>query len=340
MPGISGDEGWWGVQALAWLSNRPYEAHTTSGNPTDLFFLIPIALLHTIASPSFPVLRAIPALVNLLALPLGFWFARRLFGKTTAWIYTVALAIMPTAIAHSRLAQDPSQSIFWTSIVIFLCLLSLQARRRAWLYLGAALLVFPVALWTHPTNVFIAPFLVLPGIATVRPLLPTSPRRATAFVMTMLVAGLVIAWSSFRLLAWWNEYLDRPWLSIASARLTDGGQWLEFAVNNARLFNGVTIYHYFSGARPATAPFDVGVVILVVAAFWGFVVTPAARRSLLDHGLIVACAAMWMVFFAYAGPQALRPHAERWGLCLIVPGTLFLARGLTAWIEWMPGSDG
>ena len=41
-----------------------------------------------------------------------------------------------------------------------------------------------------------------------------------------------------------------------------------------------------------------------------------------------------------AGPQALRPHAERWGLCLIVPGTLFLARGLTAWIEWMPGSDG
>ena len=153
MPGISGDEGWWGVQALAWLSNRPYEAHTTSGNPTDPFFLIPLALLHTIASPSFWALRAIPALVNLLALPLGFWFARRLFGNTTAWIYTVALAIMPTAIAHSRIAQDPSQSIFWTSIVIYLCLLSLEARRRAWLYLGAALLVFSVALWTHPTNV-------------------------------------------------------------------------------------------------------------------------------------------------------------------------------------------
>ena len=46
---------------------------------------------------------------------------------------------------------------------------------------------------------------------------------------------------------------------------------------------------------------------------------------------------MWVAFYAFAGPQALRPHAERWGLCLIVPGTLFLARGLTAWIEWMPG---
>jgi hypothetical protein len=50
-PGISGDEGWWGIQALAWLSGRPYEAHTTSGNPTDLFFLVPLALVHAIARP-------------------------------------------------------------------------------------------------------------------------------------------------------------------------------------------------------------------------------------------------------------------------------------------------
>ena len=123
---------------------------------------------------------------------------------------------------------------------------------------------------------------------------------------------------------------------MAAARLTDGGQWLEFAVNNARLFNGVTIYHYFSGARPATVPYDLGVVIVIVAAFWGFLLTPAARRSLLDYGLILACATMWMAFYVFAGPQALRPHAERWGLCLIVPGTLFLARGLAAWIERRP----
>ena len=38
---------------------------------------------------------------------------------------------------------------------------------------------------------------------------------------------------------------------------------------------------------------------------------------------------MWIGFYAFAGPQALRPHVERWGLCLIVPGTLVLARGLT-----------
>jgi hypothetical protein len=336
VPGISGDEGWWGVQATAWLSGRPYQVHTTSGNPTDPFFLIPLALVHGVASPSFAALRAVSALVNLLALPIGFWFVRRLYGNTTAWIYTVALAIMPTAIAHSRLAQDPSQSIFWTGIVIYLSLLGLEERRRTWLYLGAALLVFPIALWTHPTNVFIAPFLVLPCVATVRLLLP-SPKRSMALVlMSVFLAGLLIAWPTFTLVARWNDYLDRPWLSMALTRLTDGGQWLEFAVNTARLFNGVTIYHYFSGARPATVPFDLGVVVVVVVALWGFLLTPAANRRRLDYGLIVACATMWVAFYAFAGPQALRPHAERWGLCLIVPGTLFLARGLTAWIEGVP----
>jgi hypothetical protein len=339
VPGVSGDEGWWGIQALAWLSGRPYEAHTTSGNPIDLFFLVPLALSHAIAPPSFLLLRIVPALVNLLALPLGFWFVRRLYGNTTAWIHTVGLAIMPTAIAHSRICQDPSQSIFWTSIVIYLALLGLKERGRAWIYSGAALLIFPVALWTHPTNVFIAPFLVLPFVAAVRPRLPASRRGRVIILVVatlLLTVGLSIAALTLGHLSAANQYLDQPWLAIASARMIDGGQWFEFAANNARLFNGVTIYHYFSGARPLTVPYDAGFVVVVVTALWGFLLTPPARRTPLDYGLIVASTTMWVGFYAFAGPQALRPHFERWGLCLIAPGTLVLARGLTAWIERMP----
>ena len=108
VPGISGDEGWWGVQAHAWVSNRPYEAHTTSGNPTDLFFLIPVALVQKLAPPSFLLLRTVPTLVNLLAIPVGFLFVRRLYGNATAWIHAVGIAVLPTAIAHSRICQDPS----------------------------------------------------------------------------------------------------------------------------------------------------------------------------------------------------------------------------------------
>jgi 4-amino-4-deoxy-L-arabinose transferase-like glycosyltransferase len=334
VPGISGDEGWWGVQAHAWVSNRPYEAHTTSGNPTDLFFLIPVALVQKLAPPSFLLLRTVPTLVNLLAIPIGFLFVRRLYGNTTAWMHAVGLAVLPTAIAHSRICQDPSQSIFWTSLVIYLSLLGVANPRRAWWYGGAALVTFAVALWTHPTNVFVAAFLLLPCLSVSHRLASASrSRRAIALgaVAIVVTVGLLAAWPGFRDFRS-NPYMART-LSTASTRMTDGAQWFEFAANNARLFNGVTIYHYFSGARPPTIPYDVGFVIVVGAALSGLLLT-AATRPVLDYRLVVACAIMWLGFYAFAGPQALRPHAERWGLCLIAPATLVVARGLTAWMEW------
>ena len=338
VPGVSGDEGWWGVQAIAWCSGRPYETHTTSGNPVDLLLLVPLGLLHAIASPSFLVLRTIPAAVNLLALPLSFWLVRRVYGDTTAWLHTVALAISPTAIAHSRICYDPSQSIFWTSLAVLLPLIGFEAQRRVWLYLGASILFFLLAVHTHPTNVFVAPFLVLPVVSALRPLLPASAARraflamAAAFVAALTMAAVVTALGH---LAPSNEYLNQPWPAIAFARLTDGRQWFEFAANNARLFNGVTIYHYFSGARPVTFYYDAAFVIVTVVALAGFCLAPA-RRLARDGGLLVACGLTWSVFYVFAGPAALRPHFERWGLCLIVPGTLVLARGVGRWLESSP----
>ena len=339
VPGLSGDEGWWGVQALAWLSGRPYEPRTTSGNPIDLFFLVPVALLHAAGSPSFALLRLVPALANVLALGTGFFFVRRLFGGTTAWIHAVALAVLPTAIAHSRISQDPSQSVFWTGLVVYLALLGVKERTAAGRWLAGAIVLFPVALWTHPTNVFVAPFLLLPIVAAIGGRVPDSRRAriglgiATAF---LLAAGSIVAWLAFAIAARSYPSLDRPWLSHAAARLADGSQWLEFAANNVRLLNGITVYHYFSGARPWTLPYDAGAVLAVLLVLGGFALAAARRRSPLDAGLLAGCAGTWLLFYAFAGPQALRPHAERWGLCLLVPASLVLARGIGAWIEHAP----
>jgi hypothetical protein len=152
----------------------------------------------------------------------------------------------------------------------------------------------------------------------------------------LLALGLLSAWFAVRHLAPSNDYLDRPWLSMAAARMMDGRQWFEFAANNGRLFNGVTVYHYFSGARPATAPLDAAFVLVAGTLLAGLLMTISTRPRPLDIALILACAGTWIGFYAFAGPQALRPHFERWGLCLIVPGTLVMARGLAAWLEWMP----
>ncbi len=336
IPGISGDEGWWGNQALAWLANQPYEARTTSGNPIDLFFLVPVAVLHAFAPPSFLLLRTIPALVNLLALPVGYWFINRAYGRTTALTYTVALASMPTAIAHSRICQDPSQSVFWSGIAVYLSLLGYAENTLRWTYGAAAILVFPIVLWSHPTNVFIAPFLVLPLVPAIRARWPAAARArvilSLAGAVLIVLAGLTTLAVVQHLSATIN-YLNRPWLSNAAARMIDGRQWFELAANSARLLNGVTVYHYFSGARPVTPPYDAAVVIVVGVALWGLLRRSHGRRRSLDAALVLATAGTWLGFYAFAGPQALRPHAERWGLCLIVPATLVLARGASAWIE-------
>lgn len=345
VPGVSGDEGWWGIQALAWLANRPYETNTTSGNPIDMFLLVPVALVHAMAPPSFALLRSVPILANLLVLPVAFFMVRRIYGTTTATLHTVALAVLPAAIAHGRICQDPSQTVFWTGIVIYLALTGLTVR-RPWVPLGLTLLIFfPIALWTHPTNVFIAPFLLLPVAALVRPVLPHSYRARAALLggaLVVLAAAALGALSALRTLAGWNDYVHKPWFSIAAERMTDGALWFEFAANNARLFSGVTIYHYFSGARPWTVPFDAAFVTIALAALAGFVRAPRGPRSVADAGLIAACAGTWLLFYAFAGPDALRPHFERWGLCLLVPGALVIARGTAHWIEgatsarWIP----
>jgi hypothetical protein len=350
MPGVSGDEGWWGMQSLAWLANRPYEAHTTSGNPTDLLFLVPVAYAQEIGPPSFTLLRLVPALVNLIALPIGFWFVRRVYGRTTAWIYTVALAIQPTAIAHSRITQDPSQSIFWTGLVVYLSLLAVDGRNRAWAFLGLTL-AFPAALWTHPTNVFVAPFVLAAVVAAIAPLVLRRVEREGGLVAPtrrraiLVVAGIVLLTTALVLalarslvayMTMWSESLDKPWVELAAVRVTDGRQWFEFAANNGRLFNGVTVYHYFSGARPTTLPYDTGFVLVALAVSCALVLAIAVERRRTDMALAASCVATWIGFYLFAGPQALRPHAERWGLCLIVPAMLVLARGVTVWIERAP----
>jgi hypothetical protein len=335
MPGIDGDEGWWGVQALRWLHGQPYEARTTNGNPIDLLLLVPLALAHAAWAPSFTLLRAVPGVLNLVALPIVFVLVRRVYGSTTAWIQTVATAVLPTAIAHSRLCQDPSQSIPWTTIAVALSLRTLQgvndrARLRNWG--GALLLASLAAVFTHPTNIFIAPFTALPFVEA-------GWRRAGAgltIIVTVLLVAVAVLVPAVKDAARSNALLDKPWLSIAAAHVSHPSNWLEFLVNYGRLFDGVVVYHYLSDPHVISIASDLGFAIAAPLIVWGFVLALRHERSAVDAGLAVAWLSMALLYFAFAGPEALRPNFERWGLCLIAPGTFVIARGIAGWIEALP----
>jgi hypothetical protein len=342
IPGIDGDEAWWGVQATRWLHGEPYETRTTSGNPVDLAFLIPLGLMHGVSPPSFGLLRSLPALTNLAALALGFALVRRLYGASAAWIQTIALAIAPTAIAHSRLCQDPSQSILWTSLVLHLSLLGLKERERWRLYTAAALLTFPIAVWSHPTNALVAPFLAVPLAPVLRARFPAS-RRGSAWFLSAAAGSAALAAATALIAA--RSTVDHivgsdpavpGALGPSIARLIDGGQWLDYLRNYERLLSGVTVYRYLSGGPSSVFAYDAIAAVAAVAMLAGMAITAVRSRAALDHALLFCWASTWLLFYVFAGPRAIEPNLERWGLCLLPPVVLVVGRVLVAAIESAP----
>jgi hypothetical protein len=338
VPGINGDEGWWGTQALAWRAGPlPFE-RTPSANPVSMLFLVPLGLVHGLGPPSFALLRSISVVANLLALGVNFWCAHRLFGLTTATIQTVALAIAPTAIAHGRFAQEPTLSILTTSLVIYAALAGVTAQRAVFgLGLGALSgMLLLAALTVHPTNIFCVPFVALPfarGLARVLRMRCDSRRRVLLGGVAFVVSSVAIAagawtWLLLRGISAQHGTLSHQ-IDGVTARLTDVAVMVEFLRNFGRLFTGVTIFYYMSGPRLSEWIYDGAALaagVLLVAASVQRLRQP--RPGALDVGLVGAWAAMLLLYYALAGPDAIRPAYERYGLCLVVPTLLIASRAI------------
>jgi hypothetical protein len=133
-----------------------------------------------------------------------------------------------------------------------------------------------------------------------------------------------------------NELLNKPWLAIAAGHLARPSSWFEFLVNYGRLFDGVVVYHYLSDPHAVSVASDLGFAMAAPAIVCGFGLALGGERSAVDAALAIAWVSSAFLFFAFAGPEALRPNFERWGLCLIAPGTFVIARGITGWLDALP----
>ena len=66
---------------------------------------------------------------------------------------------------------------------------------------------------------------------------------------------------------------------------------------------------------------------------WGLFRRIEKTPDAVDACLVLGWLAMLVAFFIVAGPEAIAPHVERYGICLIGPGALIVARGLGWWVE-------
>lgn len=331
LPGINGDEAWYGVQAVSAVKGQAHAWRTASGNPLNSFFLGPLAALHAVApAPAFWKLRAPAALSGLLLVALAYPLLRRCLGRRAALLATVLLCALPVDIGYSRLGWDPSQSC----LALLVCFALMLQRRHVW-----AGLAFGAAVLVHPTNIFAAPaaagIAVAAGAARLRAMPPARRRRVGLIVALVAATGAVlgvavilVAAPRWAALGGWNG-------TVIVRRAVDPGGWLAFVALYGRLLSGVTLYQYVVGPVSAlTLALHDAVTWLALAP----VVLLGGRRlwragRWAEVGLGLGLLASLAAFYLVAGCDAIGPHRERYALFCIVPTALLAAACLAEMMQ-------
>jgi hypothetical protein len=336
IPGINGDEAWSGVQALRFLNGESVDWRTPHGNPMNLFLFLPLVALHAIFPPSFALLRVTALASGLAAVALNYFLCRRAFDARTATISTILLALLPIDIAYSRFGWDASQSLLATLFVMYLPLLRCPNRGDCASVPTWGMVALAAAILIHPTNVFAAPLLVVPAMCARR-------RQIVGFLQNATVgtsAWRLIALVGFSIAAAYGAWY---WLAHGSEPLRRPAEWAAFVQNYLRLFSGTTVYEFIGGLDAGvsdvagfawfSAACNLAFLLLAIAALWGMACRMKSDPTTREVALVIGWLAMLCGFFIVAGPGAIAPHYERYGICLIAPAALVMSRGLAWWID-------
>ena len=357
IPGVNGDEAWYGVTAWRILQGEAINWHTPTGNPLNPLYLGPLTLLHVWFPPSIALLRIVALISGLAALAINWFFCRWVFDRRTAAFSTALLAVLPINIAYSRFAWDASQSLAATLPVIYFALAAVRFPEHFGRWIAASLLALTVAFWVHPTNIFVGAITAVVFLAkmtrrTDEKTAPTNRRTKfglfrisrSATILLGLTAALLILWCCA---AQWSR---GPLRGRLIERLANFSEVLQpdglppTAVLYSRLFTGGTIYRYIAGSRswfewPLPADLDgwgFDVVVFWFAAFTSTWLLWRSRCRPVHHAGDAFLPAAWLLqfiaFIAAAGPPAMAPGYERFAIGLIGPITLLLTRGaMSVW---------
>lgn len=320
VPGLHGDEAWFGAQAVDTLEGRTHLWKTPNGNPVTPFHFGFLLLLHWLHPEPATWLLRVPALAaGLLLVGLAFPLLRRRLGDRAAFLATLILAVLPVTIGCCRLGWDPSQSC----LAVLVCVALALGGRPFW-----TAVAFLAALVVHPTNIFVAP--VLAGIFSAQGAgylarrTPEARRRILTWVAALGAAAVVVAAALLPQIG--PAWLRVPWKEMGRRALDARGAF-DFIVLYGRLLSGATAYQSTSGPLSPLA------LLLHDVLFWAIALPLAAvggRRLIrekrwVEVGLAGGLLAALVVFYLVAGLYGLETETHRYGLFAVVPSVLVAA---------------
>src|SRR4029453_14213726 len=233
LPGMQGDEAWYGLQARLLLAGDAVQWRTPTGNVPGLIQIGSLTLLHALFPPSLLLLR-IPTLISsLTAMAVACSIGRRFLSPVSAVAALLLMAALPINIIYARFGWDPSHS----GLLVLLAVYAAWANRRL-----LAAMTFALAMTNHPSAVFIAPFLTLSylGFDLTRHKVRRAAANTLSFV-TLLVFAIVFV---MLLSPVTGQYLDA---GKSFQRVFNPGAWGDFMVSLAELISGQTSYSMITG---------------------------------------------------------------------------------------------
>lgn len=304
IPGLNGDEAWYGIQAMSISQGHPWELWAPSARPLiNIFLLLPLLFLHLFFDPAFWVVRAPSVVAGILAVLLAYRLFRDIIGRPAAISLALLTATLPINIAYSRFGWDPSFLIIYAIFILYF------AFKKKLLGLIVSTLL---AITAHPVAIFILPIVVMIALTQENsPFLPAGHRQKTIGAAIMLAGIIAVAVYS----AGFGATLHR----LSSTQET--GLFLSLI---GGLFSGETIYRYI--VDPATdlgstdPSFFFATILLFSAILFRRTATPSTRATTLAFivGILLSLICGYIMF----GPWLLLPHTERYGIYLVFPFTL------------------
>lgn len=329
LPGINADEAWYGVNVETFLNGETPFLRTGVGNPLNPLHSLPLLALSFGFSPSIALLRVPSVIWGVAAMAFAFPLLVRPLGQRAALLAALLLSILPAAVAYSRLGWDPSD----TPAVALLAVGCALGNRPLW-----AAIALLVAMAVHPTNVFLAPIVAMSWgpFALARYRSASDQQRRIVQVIAIVPLGLLI-WLGLIMRNSIGPDTPLPSIAVMIDRLLSPGAWLNLMLGVTRLFSGVTIARYIGGPvadSPALLADIVTLMAFAVPIVLGW--KAFSGNDAKGPWLFAGTAASLLAFHVVAGPEALRPGHERYGMFLLAPLVILCAIGLAALAERAP----
>jgi hypothetical protein len=312
IPGINGDESWYGLQVVG---NNSISWFTPTGNPLNPFYIIPLWLFHQIFPPAFWVLRLPAVFAGLSLVLLGYLLLRKQFGMTTALVFSSICAGLPDLIVYSRIGWDACETGLAMLVVFFLAFSG-----RWWLCIIAEI----AAIIIHPSNVLALVFLFfLFGEQHYHPVIGSKHR----IKILALSIFLCILLSLFFL-----QYLDYVGIiqissGIVAHRLLNPSGWLGLFSAFGDLISGISVYRLIVGPVPIISlmfhNLAIWVAFLPIIALgcWYSIKHKSYRIISLVFGIIASLVVIYLAF----GFEEIFIDRNRYSQFLVVPTILLLS---------------